>query len=359
MRCTTVAIVLLFVLIPLGLAHANGSPPVLSWLGTPGYDGVDGCNPDRGEPNDTLFKFKVLLTDADGDEPTYVRLILHRHGALWKKVLMRRGGGWSTVTGRRYFRNLKLPLGNWEYRMVARDDDGPSAPTPWCRGPVLDSMPYLTPAGGAGYWVDGIDPNAGFPDHTVFRFKIKYVDIDGDMPAYVKVYIRNQTRGWSRTKLLRTYTSSPDPKKGIVYRWTTTLPAGQYIHRFLTRDDDGWAAWPRSGGPYASGPMVGGMVGSGGVVTGLSAVAVGTGAQISFSLSSDASVQARVLNIAGRPVKTICTARECEAGANTLLWNAQSDQGLVVPNGTYLVEVTARAEGGGEARALARVRITR
>jgi len=66
-----------------------------------------------------------------------------------------------------------------------------------------------------------------------------------------------------------------------------------------------------------------------------------------------------VVGIAGRLVSAIHTARECEAGANVLVWNATSDQGLAVPNGTYLVEVTARTEDGGEARALARVMVGR
>jgi len=95
------------------------------------------------------------------------------------------------------------------------------------------------------------------------------------------------------------------------------------------------------------------------MVTGLSAAPTSAGAQLTFSLSSAASVSARILNIAGRPVKTICTGRECEAGTNTLTWNASSDQGTAVPNGTYLVQVTAVAEGGGAARALGQVSIRR
>jgi len=58
-------------------------------------------------------------------------------------------------------------------------------------------------------------------------------------------------------------------------------------------------------------------------------------------------------------VKTLCTARDCEAGTNTLLWNATSDQGLAAPNGTYLVEVTARTEEGEETRGVARVDLKR
>ena len=70
-------------------------------------------------------------------------------------------------------------------------------------------------------------------------------------------------------------------------------------------------------------------------------------------------MSARVLNIAGRPVKTICTARECEAGANTLVWNATSDAGLQAPSGQYLVETTAATEDGQSAKALTRVMLRR
>ena len=65
------------------------------------------------------------------------------------------------------------------------------------------------------------------------------------------------------------------------------------------------------------------------------------------------------LNIAVRSIRTLCRARDCEAGTNTLLWNAQSDQGLPVPNGTYLVEVTAKAGDGSRTRGLAQVRLNR
>lgn len=82
----------------------------------------------------------------------------------------------------------------------------------------------------------------------------------------------------------------------------------------------------------------------------LAAVPTGSGAQITFALSSPAAVEARVLNTAGRPVRTLCHAHECEAGVNALVWNGQSDRGLHVPSGTYLVRITAR-NGDGEQRA--------
>jgi len=84
-----------------------------------------------------------------------------------------------------------------------------------------------------------------------------------------------------------------------------------------------------------------------------------SGAQVTFALSADAQVGARVLNIAGRSVGTICRAQDCPAGSNTLVWSGHSDQGLAVPSGTYLVEVSAKTADGTQSRALAQVRVNR
>ena len=90
-------------------------------------------------------------------------------------------------------------------------------------------------------------------------------------------------------------------------------------------------------------------------VTGLTAAPQHGGAEITFTLSSAASVSARVLNIAGRPVRTICQGKDCRAGMNRLPWNGQSDRGLALPNGVYIVEATAKSGDGVQAKALTRV----
>jgi flagellar hook assembly protein FlgD len=67
--------------------------------------------------------------------------------------------------------------------------------------------------------------------------------------------------------------------------------------------------------------------------------------QITLSLSAAAEVQARVLNLAGRPVALIAP-QQLSAGVQTLLWNGRSSTGTVVPPGRYLVEVRASAANG-------------
>jgi len=94
-------------------------------------------------------------------------------------------------------------------------------------------------------------------------------------------------------------------------------------------------------------------------LSGATAVATTGGAEIVFSLSVPAGVTATVLNIAGRPVRTICEARDCQAGINSLVWNGLGSNGLAVPNGRYLVRITARDDRGQSATALTAVSLRR
>ncbi len=111
---------------------------------------------------------------------------------------------------------------------------------------------------------------------------------------------------------------------------------------------------PLGGGLPAAGME--GMLG----LSGTAAVpTAGGGAEIVFSLSVPADVTATVLNIAGRPVRTICETKDCEAGTNTLLWNGQGNNGLPVPNGRYLIRITAQNGAGQSATALTALRLDR
>jgi hypothetical protein len=96
-----------------------------------------------------------------------------------------------------------------------------------------------------------------------------------------------------------------------------------------------------------------------GTITSLSAVPAGSGAEIIVSLSAAASVEVRVLNIAGRPIRVVTSGLDCQAGLNTLTWSGLSDAGLQAPNGRYLIEVRARTASGDESRALAICRVER
>jgi hypothetical protein len=98
---------------------------------------------------------------------------------------------------------------------------------------------------------------------------------------------------------------------------------------------------------------------SSGMVTSLAAVSTANGAQITFSLSAPATVEVRVFNMAGRPVRTVTSGQQCAAGLNTLIWSGANSTGLRVPTGVYLVEVRARSSSGAQTQALATIRMAR
>ncbi len=80
--------------------------------------------------------------------------------------------------------------------------------------------------------------------------------------------------------------------------------------------------------------------------------AAGRPASISFALSQSAAVTARVLNIAGRPVRVLVAGQAAGAGLNTLSWDLRGGSGSLVPAGRYLVEIEAVAEDGQRVTAL-------
>jgi hypothetical protein len=85
----------------------------------------------------------------------------------------------------------------------------------------------------------------------------------------------------------------------------------------------------------------------------------GAGAEISYTLSADAEVEVRVLNIAGRVVETVLDGDVQSAGTQRVTWDGLSARGTRAPNGTYLVVVSARAADGQQTQAVGTVSLGR
>jgi len=329
-------------------------PPMLSWVGATGYLN-DGCDPDIGEANTTRPTFKVRVTDADGTEPKPVQVLLRRDGQQWRSYTLKPGPGTVTGEGRTYYRELPEPLppGRYKYRFRAKDDAGfaTGPATVWQFGPSTYSE--LSFSGEPGL-EDGVRPNAGTADTTMFLWRVIYQDNDGDAPTYIHVRLWRDGTYYDTFRMV-TLETAPDPIAGIAYSARRRLPAGDYAYEFRAADKDG-----RAHGP-ASQKLTGLTVTTAAptALTGLTAAPTNAGVQVTFTLSAAAQVEARVLNIAGRPIAALCHARDCAAGTNALLWNARSDSGLPAPNGTYLIEVDAKAADGSRSRALTTVRLQR
>jgi hypothetical protein len=83
------------------------------------------------------------------------------------------------------------------------------------------------------------------------------------------------------------------------------------------------------------------------------------GAEIVFSLSAPAAVTVTVLNIAGRPVATVCRERGTDAGVQRVVWNGEAAQGTRTPSGTYVVRIAVRSSDGVQASGLCTLRMER
>ena len=156
---------------------------------------------------------------------------------------------------------------------------------------------------------------------------------------------------------------------GVVKRTKVTSATSDTLPSGATRQGQVWTLIVRAGDSQSSGEAtqvefhVGGTATVYGAaltcVSALSAVPTAAGAEVTFTLSAPASVQAEVLNIAGRPVRLITPGTPFESGLQSLVWTGQSDAGLPVPNGRYLIRVTARGADGTSSQALGTVLVQR
>ena len=87
------------------------------------------------------------------------------------------------------------------------------------------------------------------------------------------------------------------------------------------------------------------------MLTSATALATAQGAQIALQLRAAATVEVRILNLAGRVVATL-PAVALPAGTQTLLWDRCSLHGTRVPAGAYLVRCTAQAADGSQAQVM-------
>jgi hypothetical protein len=83
-------------------------------------------------------------------------------------------------------------------------------------------------------------------------------------------------------------------------------------------------------------------------VAGFNYAPVANGVQLRCTLTAGASVDIVIRNIAGRVVKRLWDARPTPAGDTTVVWSGQAETGLTVPNGPYVVQITARSPETGE-----------
>jgi hypothetical protein len=85
----------------------------------------------------------------------------------------------------------------------------------------------------------------------------------------------------------------------------------------------------------------------------------GRGAELTFSLAQDASVEISVLNVAGRLVQRVLPISAAEAGIHTVSWTGRSISDTIVPDGLYLCVLRARSEDGQQGRRVCPIAVSR
>ena len=256
------------------IVTGKGIPPVLSPVGTIGFV-ADGVDPDFGTDT-TMFAFEVKYTDVDGDMPATgyptIKIDINRDGnySANEKFVMDElnASDMNTKDGKTYAYSKVFPvLGLYKYEFYAVDTNGSTSNVLMYPGPNVNSTnkaPKLGWLGSGGFSSDGLDPEIGSANGTVFHYNVIYSDSDGDAP------IAGNPKVWIDLNLDDLETSNEwfpmtDATPGITdfhnekkYEYNTTLAlAGTYSYRFAASDIKGAPA-PSSNAPtkVQNGPIV-------------------------------------------------------------------------------------------------------
>jgi len=362
---------------------AHNRAPRLEWLGPwPGgptgweHDGVD---PQGRQMPGTSFRFVIKYVDREHDPAEYVRLhIARREGATDHEVdgspfPMEGPDEWldGVAYGRECVLTEEARYVYWfEAREVApapfTSHDAYGVPTWWRRNMiwVFNAPPQLRWAPGEDYRgdspSDGLHPNTGSPGDS-FTYRVQYRDQEGTEPSYVRLHLLKLIGGAYVELSSSPYAMSTTDTDFTTanYSVTITRPSpGQFRYYFSASDGDkaaiGEPSWHRMPGPTVNGTAAASVK-----IASVGCQQKGAGTQVTFTLSSEATVTAEVLNIAGRPVKALVADKVMTAGANTVVWDGRNATGALAPSGVYLVRVQARHEAGQMSQVLGTVRIAR
>jgi len=144
---------------PIDAPDVTNSAPALGWLGSGNYVS-DGLDPEVGTTA-TLFTFQVVYSDANGDAPSAVDVVIERPlGTPWGTLPLS-GGTWlglsgDYVVGRVFAASVNLPASgaDYHYRFAASDGVAAAtgAPTAFLDAPDVDDPPMavasISPATG-------------------------------------------------------------------------------------------------------------------------------------------------------------------------------------------------------------------
>lgn len=167
-------------------------PPRLDWTGEMGY-GNDGLDPETGSPL-IDYIFRIRYTDIYNESPSagfpILMLDMNGDGDFDDPEDENRTMDEETTddvtfdNGKIFTLTSNFLPGQYNYKFYVEDIYGFTNMTEQRPGPDVGwvgQIPTLAVTGETGYEADGVDPDTGY-DTTEFTFKVKFTDVDGDLP---------------------------------------------------------------------------------------------------------------------------------------------------------------------------------
>jgi hypothetical protein len=335
-----------------GPASSLQSGPVLSGAFelAPLTDTVacNGLYPSVGEAQSTPFTFAVVYRSPSGTAPSWAHVVLTAdgHPDTARTFTLTPLDNHPITDGRAYTTTTTLDHGNYAYYFEATDGTT-TARTDDFTGPLINTRPHLAWVGDPGYTNGGFSPASGISGQTLFSFRVRYTDADGDAPVKFRLVIYLRTDLLNPLNYAMTPETTGDPRNGIVYRVSTTLTYSSQGLRYRFDLDDGYA--PADGAPslVAPGPTVTTAPLSAPMIYAAHVFAGPTLATVECSATrTDLSADGVVLNLAGREIAAVAGTMDLASKRLRFAWPYMSRHGVRVPPGPYLFVIRAHAATG-------------
>jgi hypothetical protein len=198
-------------------------------------------SPWSGGPEDD-YVFKIMYIDYDNDTPEKVEVDID--GKLYPMTNNPNQVDFRNGTWFRY--NTTLPIAEHKFRVITNDGLGfsdvsnPSGNDQYLSGPTVElqnTLPILS--------LGSVNPSSGNPD-TVFSFRVKYNDPDGDPADIAKVYVDNIP--FTMTKCdIDGSDGARASEQSVFYEFNTKLTIGTHRFFFKFSDDNSTTVivWPQ------------------------------------------------------------------------------------------------------------------
>ncbi|UCH89647.1 MAG: PKD domain-containing protein [Thermoplasmata archaeon] len=202
--------------------------------------GNAGVTPSSGDSN-TVFYFYITYTDADGDMPLNMDIIIDNN---WYKMTT---NDTDPTRGMYYFYSTKLSTGNHSYYYSATNMNNETV-----RAPATGTYNLYVGSSGTPnkplLYNHKVSPERPKADETI-NFTVQYKDPNNVKPNYVRLHLRlpddnNSYKNINMEIIGTTYSS------GVTCYVTLSLSNGTYYYHFSASHAKGTVTDPSGGGDY-------------------------------------------------------------------------------------------------------------